>query len=258
MSATSNQFASLKGRYAIVTGSSSGIGKSMAVEFARAGCHVLVHCFRSVDKAKVVVKEIRELGVESDLLTADISNKEEISKLVSNAFEKFPKLDIWVNNAGVDLLTDEKAKLEYDQKLDVLFETDVRSAVLLSRQVGEKFFENQSGAILNIGWDQADRGMDGLSGELFSTSKNAIMGFSRSLAVSLAPHVRVNCIAPGWIKTAWGEGASEAWQNRVLEETPLKRWGLPEDIARAARFLVSDDANYITGQVINVNGGAVR
>lgn len=258
MSASSNQFGSLKGRYAIVTGSSSGIGRAIALEFANAGCNVLVHCVKSIDRGKEVVESIRKLGVESHLITADVSNKEEIEPLISQAFKEFPKLDIWVNNAGVDLLTDEKAKLGYDEKLDLLFETDVRSSVLISRKVGETFFENQKGTILNIGWDQADRGMDGMSGELFCASKNAIMGFSRSLAVSLAPHVRVNCIAPGWIKTAWGEEASEVWQNRVMQETPLKRWGLPEDIAKCARFLASEDANYITGQVVNVNGGAVR
>jgi 3-oxoacyl-[acyl-carrier protein] reductase len=100
--------------------------------------------------------------------------------------------------------------------------------------------------------------MEGDSGELFATAKNAIMCFSRSLAVSLAPVVRVNCIAPGWIRTAWGATASEYWQNRVMTETPLRRWGEPQDIANMARYLLSDAASYITGQVINVNGGAVR
>jgi 3-oxoacyl-[acyl-carrier protein] reductase len=118
--------------------------------------------------------------------------------------------------------------------------------------------ERGHGVILNIGWDQAATGMEGDSGELFATAKNAIMGFTRSLAVSLAPQVRVNCIAPGWIRTAWGEGASNDWQQRVLRETPLARWGEPEDIAKLARFLVSDEADYLTGQVINANGGAIR
>ena len=113
-------------------------------------------------------------------------------------------------------------------------------------------------ACLSVGWDQADRGMEGTSGELFAASKNAVMGFSRSLAVSLAPHVRVNCLAPGWIRTAWGERAGEVWQERVRKETPLGRWGTPEDVARLARFLASDDADFITGQVIRINGGAVR
>ena len=115
-----------------------------------------------------------------------------------------------------------------------------------------------SGVILNIGWDQADRGMEGDSGELFAAAKNAVMGFTRSLAVSLAPEVRVNCIAPGWIRTAWGAQASETWQERVRRETPLQRWGEPADIAALARFLASPDAAYITGQVIAANGGAVR
>ena len=130
--------------------------------------------------------------------------------------------------------------------------------MIVAKAAGQRMFDNGSGVLLTIGWDQADRGMEGNSGELFAASKNAVMGFSRSLALSLAPRVRVNCIAPGWIKTAWGEIASDSWQQRVLQETPLKRWGLPEDIARTARFLCSDDASFITGQVINVNGGAVR
>jgi 3-oxoacyl-[acyl-carrier protein] reductase len=114
------------------------------------------------------------------------------------------------------------------------------------------------GVIINMGWDQAAEGMAGDSGELFSATKGAIMSFSRSLALSLAPKVRVHCIAPGWIKTDWGTSASETWQQRVILETPLKRWGTPEDIASLARFLCSREAEYLTGQVWNANGGAVR
>jgi 3-oxoacyl-[acyl-carrier protein] reductase len=100
--------------------------------------------------------------------------------------------------------------------------------------------------------------MEGDSGELFAATKGAIMAFTRSLALSLAPTVRVNALAPGWIKTAWGESASAAWQVRALRETPLARWGTPDDVAHAARFLVSPDAAFLTGQVLRVNGGAVR
>ena len=98
------------------------------------------------------------------------------------------------------------------------------------------------GSIVTMGWDQAETGMEGDSGELFAATKGAIMAFTRSLALSLAPEVRVNALAPGWIKTAWGESASAAWQDRVLRETPLARWGTPEDVARVARFLVGPDA----------------
>jgi 3-oxoacyl-[acyl-carrier protein] reductase len=111
------------------------------------------------------------------------------------------------------------------------------------------------GVILNIGWDQADLGMAGDSGELFAATKGAVMAFTRSLAASLAPQVRVNCIAPGWIKTAWGEHASAAWQERAVQESLRGRWGTPEDVAAVARFLASPAADFITGQVIHVNGG---
>jgi NAD(P)-dependent dehydrogenase (short-subunit alcohol dehydrogenase family) len=99
--------------------------------------------------------------------------------------------------------------------------------------------------------------MEGDSGELFGAAKGAVMAFTRSLARSLAPKVRVNCLAPGWIKTAWGENASAQWQDRVRAETPLRRWGLPEDVAAAARWLASPAAAYITGQIIRINGGAI-
>ena len=168
------------------------------------------------------------------------------------------QVDAVVNNAGADLLTGELRSASFSTKLQALLSVDVAGTMELSRTFGEHFADQGHGSILTVGWDQSDRGMEGDSGELFAAAKNAVMGFTRSLSLSLAPTVRVNCIAPGWIKTAWGEGASEEWQQRVLEETPLKRWGTPEDIANMARFLLSEDSAYITGQVINVNGGAVR
>jgi 3-oxoacyl-[acyl-carrier protein] reductase len=97
--------------------------------------------------------------------------------------------------------------------------------------------------------------MAGDSGEMFAAVKGAVMAFSRSLARSLAPHVRVNCLAPGWIRTAWGDTASEYWQRRALRESLLERWGTPDDVARVARFLASPAADFITGQIIPINGG---
>jgi 3-oxoacyl-[acyl-carrier protein] reductase len=118
--------------------------------------------------------------------------------------------------------------------------------------------EAGGGSVVTMGWDQAETGMEGDSGELFSATKGAVMAFTRSLALSLAPEVRVNAVAPGWIKTAWGENASEAWQARAIRETPQARWGTPEDVARVARFLVGPGSGFLTGQVVRVNGGAVR
>ncbi len=251
-------FASLSGQTACVTGASSGIGRAIALELARAGADVAIHCRQSVERAEQVAREIRQLGRRSACFAFDLVDPESHLALVDAVWSQFGACQIWVNNAGVDLLTGEGPTLSFSQKLERLLAVDVTAALHLSREVGRRMRAAGRGAILNIGWDQADRGMEGDSAELFSTAKNAVMGFTRSLAVSLAPEVRVNCISPGWIQTAWGEQASEAWQARVLRETPLRRWGQPEDIAQLARFLVSEEASYLTGQVINANGGAIR
>jgi 3-oxoacyl-[acyl-carrier protein] reductase len=250
-------FGDLGGSRAVVTGSSSGIGRAIALELARAGADLVVHARTSQSAAELVAAEIHQLGRTARVLLADLSDPDQRLQFVEQSEKALGGTDVWINNAGVDLLTGSGPRLDYQEKLARLLAVDVTATVMLSKLVGERMRQTGGGTILNIGWDQSDRGMGGDSGELFSTAKNAIMGFTRSLAVSLAPTVRVNCIAPGWIRTAWGEEA-ESWQLRVLEETPLKRWGTPEDIAHAARFLASPQAAYITGQVININGGAIR
>ena len=150
-------------------------------------------------------------------------------------------------------------KLRQDvEKMEALLTIDLKATMRLSRNIGARMKERGRGVILTIGWDQAETGMEGDSGQLFGAVKGAVMCFTRSLALSLAPEVRVNCIAPGWIRTKWGETASAAWQERVRRETPLGVWGLPEDVAAAALWLASPASSYQTGQTIRVNGGTVR
>jgi 3-oxoacyl-[acyl-carrier protein] reductase len=252
-------FADLSGRPAIVTGASSGIGRAVALELARAGADILVHG-RSEKGCAETAKAVRALGREAAIVRADLSEPDACATFADEAFEAFPDAALCVLNAGADILTTGDRNADYATRLQRLLDIDVRATMLLGRTIGERLkrLEASDAALLTIGWDQSDRGMEGESGELFAAAKNAVMGFSRSLAMTLAPAVRVNCIAPGWIRTAWGKSASKTWQDRVRRETPLERWGTPEDVARMARFLLSPDAAYITGQVINVNGGAVR
>jgi 3-oxoacyl-[acyl-carrier protein] reductase len=150
------------------------------------------------------------------------------------------------------------SKLSFDEKLDRLWEVDVVSTLRLCRSIGRKMVDQGHGSIVTMGWDQAETGMEGDSGELFGATKGAVLAFTRSLALRLAPGVRVNAVSPGWIKTAWGESAPTAWQERVLRETPLARWGLPDDVAEACRYLVGPGSSFVTGQVLRVNGGAIR
>jgi len=247
--------AELTGLTAVVTGASSGIGQAIALELATAGADVLVHARKSTDAARAVSAEIVRLGRQSDVALLDVGEAAAHAAFVERAFAWRGSVDIWVNNAGADLLTGEPRNWPFERKLAELLRVDVTGTVSLSRLVGVRMKARGKGVILNMGWDQAAHGMAGDSGELFALAKGAVMAFSKSLALSLGPEVRVNCLAPGWIKTRWGEGASDYWSERAVRESALARWGTPEDVAAVARFLASPAAGFVTGQVVPINGG---
>jgi 3-oxoacyl-[acyl-carrier protein] reductase len=248
----------LAARVAVVTGASGGIGGAIALELARGGADVLVHGARRKKQTESVAAEIRALGRQSRTLLADLTDEAATAKFADQAWRWRQGVDIWVNCAGADVLTGAAAKLSFEEKLQKLWAVDVLGTIRLSRLIGERMktrAPQPGGVILNLGWDQAEQGMAGDSGEMFAAVKGAVMAFTRSLAQSLAPHVRVNCLAPGWIRTAWGERASDYWQERATRQSLRQRWGTPADVARAAAFLVSPAADFITGQVIPINGG---
>jgi 2-amino-4-hydroxy-6-hydroxymethyldihydropteridine diphosphokinase len=247
----------LAGLRAVVTGSTSGIGRAIALELAAAGAALVIHGRRS-QAAEKVADTIAEMGGTADILLGNLLQLEECRRLVATAWDEWGPIDIWINNAGADILTGEAADWPFAHKLRELLAVDLEAAMLMSRDIGRRMKDAGSGCIVNMGWDKSEVGMTGDSGQLFAAVKGAVMAFSKSLALSLAPEVRVNCLAPGWIKTAWGEQASDKWQDLVTSESPLKRWGTPEDVATAARWLVSPASAFVTGQVIRVNGGVVR
>lgn len=236
----------LLGLKALVTGSTSGIGATIANEFQSHGAEVVRHGRRA------------KLDPDERFVSADLRDPAQVDRLAREAWDALGGLDVLVCNAGADTLTGEAAKWSFDEKLEALLAVDLKATMRLSRDIGARMKARGRGCVLTVGWDQAETGMEGDSGQLFAAVKGAITCFSRSLALSLAPEVRVNCLAPGWIRTAWGEIASDVWQERVREETPLGVWGLAEDVAAAAVWLASPAARFVTGQTIRVNGGAVR
>jgi 3-oxoacyl-[acyl-carrier protein] reductase len=244
----------LAGRTALVTGSTRGIGRAVALELAAAGAMVAVHG-RSAAGAEEMAGLLRAAGRHAGTFLADLSKPDAAEKLAADVGQSLPALDAVVLVAGADVLTGEPARWAFERKLDELLQVDVRATMILARQLGRGMRVRSGGAVVTIGWDQSHTGMEGDSGELFAAVKGAVMAFTKSLAKSLAPEVRVNCVAPGWIRTAWGEGASEAWQRRAVRESMLGRWGEPEDIAAAVHWLLSPDAAFVTAQVLPVNGG---
>jgi len=244
----------LAGRTALVTGSTHGIGREVAVTLAAAGARVAVHG-RSREAADEVAGVLAQTDRHAGTFLADLADPAAIEQLIADVGRCLPQLDTLVLVAGADVLTGSPAKWGFEQKLDQLLRVDVVSTMLLARGIGRWMRDREGGSIVTIGWDQAATGMEGDSGELFAATKGAVMAFTKSLAKSLAPQVRVNCVAPGWIRTSWGEGASDAWQQRAVRESMLGRWGTPADIANAIHWLVSPQAAFVTGQVIPVNGG---
>jgi 3-oxoacyl-[acyl-carrier protein] reductase len=175
---------------------------------------------------------------------------------VKEAFAAFETVDVWVNNAGADVLTGEAAHWPAERKLEALLELDLKGTIRCSRLVAARM--RPGGCILNVGWDHAT--IDGMAGdnpELFAAVKAGVLGFSKSFARSVAPDVRVNVLCPGWIETAYGASVDRAFYEKVAAGTPLGRWGRPEDVARAAVWLVSPAAAFVTGQAVNVNGGTI-
>jgi 3-oxoacyl-[acyl-carrier protein] reductase len=245
----------LTGQRALVTGASSGIGRAIAIALARSGADVLVHARQNRAGAEATAAAITAQGRRAEVLFADLADDTTHESLVRRAWDWQGAIDILVNNAGADVLTGEAAGWSFEAKLRRLWQVDVEGTIRLSRLCGARMEERGRGAIVNMGWDQAETGMAGASGEAFCTTKGAVMAFSKSLARSLAPKVRVNCVAPGWIKTAWGAHASQAWQERAQRESLLGRWGTPEDVAEAVVFLASPAASFITGHILPVNGG---
>jgi 3-oxoacyl-[acyl-carrier protein] reductase len=248
----------LSGKRVLVTGGSSGIGRAIAISAARAGADVAVTYRANEAGANAVASAIREMGRRAVIVRTDVGSYDDLVALAATANSGLGGVDAWINNAGADVLTGPGRRLSRREKLELLLSVDLRGTMLASWAAAELMrAQPEGGVIINMSWDGVVRGLRGENPELFAAVKGGVLGFSRSLALSLAPDVRVNVIAPGWIATAFETEAPAAFRQEVARRIPLGRWGTPDDVAGAAVYLASDAARYLTGQTIMVNGGDV-
>jgi 3-oxoacyl-[acyl-carrier protein] reductase len=212
----------------------------------------------SPDRAQEVANGIAARGGRALVRQADLATRDACERLVAEARDELGGVDVWVNNAGADVLTGDAAAWEWERKLDVLLAVDLKGTIACSFAVGDVMRrQERGGAIVNMSWDHVTSGMAGENPQLFAAVKGGVLAFSKSLARSLAPDVRVNVLCPGWIETSFGEHADPEFRRAVADDTPLGRWGRPQDVADAATYLAAPTAAFVTGQALNVNGGVV-
>jgi 3-oxoacyl-[acyl-carrier protein] reductase len=236
-------FCSLEGRTALVTGGSRGIGRAIATELANAGAEVVIGYRSGADEAKEAASEVGGKAVQ-----ADVSNADDAKRLVEEAGD----VDILVNNAGVT--RDGLLARMSDEDWDVVIDTNLRGTFNTCRAVIRGMMKRRAGAIVNV---SSVVGLHGNPGQAnYSASKAGIIGFTKALARELGSRgVRANVVAPGYISTRLTNELPEELKGAMLANTPLGRFGEPEDVAGVVRFLVSDEAAFVTGEVLLVDGG---
>jgi 3-oxoacyl-[acyl-carrier protein] reductase len=246
----------LANKVAVVTGASSGIGAEIAKVFGHEGATVIVNYRSSRNAAEAVAEAITSAGGKAVALQGDVANAEEVNVMMDSVLQHHGHVDILANIAGADILTGGGAEVTDLDKLQRLLDVDLKGTMFCCWKLAPLMRTAGGGAILNMSWDLALHGMEGRNPEMFAAVKAGVIGFSKSLARSYAPEVRVNQLAPGWIETAFVRDVmSQEARSAVLAQTPLRRFGQPLDVANAALFLASDEASFITGQTLYINGG---
>jgi 3-oxoacyl-[acyl-carrier protein] reductase len=242
----------LEGKIALITGASKGIGRAIAHTFAAQGAHVAFTYLSSVEQGESLVAELKAKGVDAKGYRSDASNYEAAQELIADVVRDFGKLDILINNAGItrDNLLMRMSESQWDE----IMEINLKSCFNTVKAAFRPLMKQRSGSIINM---SSIVGIKGNMGQAnYAASKAGIIGFSKSVALELGSRgIRCNVVAPGFIETEMTAGLDEKVVQTWRDAIPLKRGGSPEDVANACVFLASDSSTYITGQVLQVNGG---
>ncbi|WZL74810.1 3-oxoacyl-[acyl-carrier-protein] reductase [Clostridiaceae bacterium 35-E11] len=244
----------LSGKTAIITGGSRGIGKAIALKLAELGANVVVNYTSNPQKAEEVVKAVKNMGRDALALKADVSNSEEVQMFMKEVEKHFDTIDILINNAGItkDTLLMKMKEDDWDQVVAI----NLKGTYNCTKAVIRKMMKQKEGKIVNIA---SVVGIMGNAGQAnYAASKAGIVGFTKSVAKELGSRgINVNAVAPGFIETDMTDALSDEVKENLMAQIPLKQLGKPEDVANVVGFLCTDAANYITGQVLNVDGGMV-
>ncbi len=241
----------LKGLNALITGSAQGIGKSIALAMAKEGANICIADI-NIDKTEALVREIISSGVKCITARLDVSNQESVSAVFKTMTDEFGSLDILVNNAGIT--RDTLAMRMKEDDWDAVMNINLKGTFLCSKEAIKVMAKQRSGKIINISSVVAFIGNPGQAN--YSASKAAVVGLTKTLAREYAARgIKVNAIAPGFIQTAMTDALSDKVKDEMKNAIPLREFGTPEDVASSSVFLASKDADYLTGQVIHVNGG---
>ncbi|MBU5256164.1 3-oxoacyl-[acyl-carrier-protein] reductase [Tissierella praeacuta] len=245
---------SLKDKAALITGGSRGIGKEIALELARNGVHIGISYVSNTEKANEVLEEIKSYGVNAVAVKANVSVEEDVLQMIKTIEEELGTIDILVNNAGItkDNLLIRMKEQDWDEVMDV----NLKGVFLCTKAVSRIMMKKRYGKIINI---TSVVGITGNAGQgNYSASKAGVIGFTKSMARELASRgIRVNGIAPGFIETDMTDVLKDEIKESMLKTIPLNSFGNPKDIANLAVFLASESSDYITGQIINVDGGMI-
>jgi 3-oxoacyl-[acyl-carrier protein] reductase len=243
----------LEGTIALVTGASRGIGRGIAEAFAQEGAKVAVNYFGSPDAANEVVEGIITAGGNAIAVQADVSDEQDVTRMVNQVLDRWGRIDVLVSNAGI--LTQSHLAAMPTTMWDEMMRVNLRSAFLVTRAVLPGMLERKQGRIIYVASQLGLKGAPDLVH--YSAAKAALIGMTRALAREVAPHIQVNAIAPGPIETDMVAGITDDWKAMKMAELPLARFGQVKEVAPTAVFLASADGAYYTGQVLGPNGGDV-
>ncbi|MEK4220927.1 3-oxoacyl-[acyl-carrier-protein] reductase [Bacillus sp. FSL W8-0116] len=242
----------LEGKVALVTGASRGIGREIALEFAREGADVAVNYAGSEEKAREVAEEIKAMGRKALLVQCDVSDSQSVQDMIKSVVDYFGGLDILVNNAGIT--RDNLILRMKEEEWDAVINTNLKGVFLCTKAAARAMMKKRSGRIINI---SSIVGITGNPGQAnYVAAKSGVIGLTKTTAKEFASRgITVNAIAPGFISTDMTENLPEEVKEAMIKQVPLARIGEPKEIARVALFLASPDSSYMTGQILRVDGG---